>query len=231
MSIKEKLYRYISNKILSRVAKLNRVEVSDLGAISSTATLKGCVLLGDIRIGDYAKVMSGVKMRGHITIGKNTSVSGPNTDLLAEIHPIHIGNFCSIARNVSFQEYNHRYKRLTSYFVFLNVFNERTTQDIDSKGKIEIGHDVWIGTGCIILSGVAIGHGAVIAANSVVSSDIPPYTIAAGSPARPVKPRFSPEIVAKLLELNWWDWSHDKIKKNRHLFEEELSLEKLSRIY
>ena len=81
-----------------------------------------------------------------------------------------------------------------------------------SKGNVSIGHDVWIGTEALILSGVSIGHGAVIAARSVVTKDVPPYAIVAGVPARVIRSRFDPATVASLLRIAWWDWPREKIE-------------------
>ena len=78
--------------------------------------------------------------------------------------------------------------------------------DVVSKGDVEIGNDVWIGRGAKILGGVTIGDGAVIAAWSVVTRSIPPYTVAAGVPARAIRLRFPQEIVDSLLRVRWWDW-------------------------
>ncbi len=74
-----------------------------------------------------------------------------------------------------------------------------------SRGDVVIGHDVWLGSGCMILSGVTIGHGAVIAARAVVSRDVPPYAVVAGNPARVVRHRFPPDIVDDLVAARWWD--------------------------
>ena len=83
-----------------------------------------------------------------------------------------------------------------------------------NKGNIEIGNDVWIGYNATIMAGVKIGDGAIIATNSTVVSDVEPYTIVGGNPAREIKKRFSPEIVERLLKLQWWNWDIEKITKN-----------------
>jgi carbonic anhydrase/acetyltransferase-like protein (isoleucine patch superfamily) len=70
---------------------------------------------------------------------------------------------------------------------------------------------VWIGHGAILLPGVAIGNGAVIAAGAVVSRDVAPYMIAAGVPAKPLRPRFAPQTAARIAALAWWDWPHDRL--------------------
>ena len=83
-----------------------------------------------------------------------------------------------------------------------------------NKGDTVIGSDVWIGYEAVILSGVTIGDGAIIGARAVVTRDIPPYTIAAGVPAKPIRRRFDVETIAQLEELRWWDWEEEKIRQN-----------------
>jgi serine acetyltransferase len=82
------------------------------------------------------------------------------------------------------------------------------------KGDIIIENDVWIGAKATIMSGVRIGNGAIVAAGSVVSKDVPPYAIVAGNPAKVVKYRFSDEQIKKLLSIAWWNWDEQKIKDN-----------------
>ncbi|TJX23643.1 MAG: CatB-related O-acetyltransferase [Mesorhizobium sp.] len=82
-----------------------------------------------------------------------------------------------------------------------------------------VGNDVWIGSRAIILSGVKIGHGAVIAAGSIVTKDVEPYALVGGNPAKLIKRRFPDETVAALLEIEWWNWSIDRIKKERAAFD------------
>jgi phosphonate metabolism protein (transferase hexapeptide repeat family) len=80
--------------------------------------------------------------------------------------------------------------------------------------KVIIGHDVWIGHGAVIMPGVTIGNGAVIGSGSVVTKDVEKYSIVAGVPAKKIRYRFSQDIIDKFEEINWWDWSHEKIKEN-----------------
>jgi serine acetyltransferase len=82
------------------------------------------------------------------------------------------------------------------------------------KGDIIIENDVWIGAKATIMSGVRIGNGAIVAAGSVVSKDVPPYAIVAGNPAKVVKYIFSDEQIKKLLSIAWWNWDEQKIKDN-----------------
>ena len=128
-----------------------------------------------------------------------------------------IGRFCSIACGAKFlmTSANHAMKSLSTY-VFPILYEEwghgmPVTEAWDRRGDIVIGNDVWIGYEAVILSGVTIGHGAVIAARSVVTRDVPPYAIVGGVPARLIRRRFEPETIDALLELRWWDWPPEKL--------------------
>ena len=153
-----------------------------------------------------------------VSIGRYTSIMGPNTDIKSYIYPVKIGAFCSIARNVAIQEFNHKLDNLTTYHIHQNIFNTDRKNDIYSKVSVEIGNDVWIGTECLITSGAKIGNGAVIGANSVVVGEIPAYAVAIGSPAKVIKYRFDETTRNKIEQLNWWSWDIEKIKRNKRLF-------------
>ena len=123
-----------------------------------------------------------------------------------------IGKFCSIASGTKFimGPANHRISSVTTYpfNVFGGIWSEKTPPHLSQlpfKGDTVVGSDVWIGRECVIMPGVTIGDGAIIAACSVVVKDIPPYTVAGGNPARPIKKRFDDELTGILLELKWWD--------------------------
>ena len=129
-----------------------------------------------------------------------------------------IGKFCSIACGAKFlfNSANHTQRSLSTY-IFPVLFEEwgldveRIPEAWDNRGDIIIGNDVWIGYEAVILSGVTIGDGAVVAARAVVTKDVPPYTIVGGVPAKPIRKRFSDEEIAQLLALSWWDWPPEKI--------------------
>lgn len=182
------------------------------------------VVGNDFNCGEECKFLGSVFIKGGVSVGRFTTINGPNTDIIAALNPIKIGSFCSIARNVSIQEYNHRIDRPTSYFINQNIFNDSMELDIVSKGMIEIGNDVWIGSHCVILSGVKIGDGAIIAANSVVNNDVPPYAIVGGVPAKVIKWRFSEEVRLELLEMKWWDWPLEDIKRNKEFFNKTIAV-------
>lgn len=132
-----------------------------------------------------------------------------------------IGKFCSIACGAKFlfTSANHKMESLSTYPfpIFAEEWGlnwDGVTQAWDNKGDIVIGSDVWIGYEAIVMQGVTIGDGAVIGARALVTRDVPPYTIVGGVPAKEIRKRFSPETIAALTELKWWDWPYDKIKEN-----------------
>jgi len=127
-----------------------------------------------------------------------------------------IGKFCSIADKVVIMlGGEHRVDWVTTY-PFNILFEEASqiTGHPATKGDVIIDNDVWIGRNVLILSGVHIGSGAVIAARSVITKDVDPYTIVGGNPAHPIRKRFSEDLIGKLLEIQWWNWPIDRIKKN-----------------
>ena len=131
-----------------------------------------------------------------------------------------IGKFCSIACGAKFlfNSANHTQRSLSTY-IFPVLFEEwgldveRIPEAWDNRGDIIIGNDVWIGYEAVILSGVTIGDGAIVAARAVVTRDVPPYAIVGGVPAKPIRQRFSNPDIAQLLELRWWDWPKEKIAR------------------
>ena len=82
----------------------------------------------------------------------------------------------------------------------------------DNKGDIVIGNDVWIGYDAVIMAGVTIGDGAIIGTRAVVTKDVEPYSIVGGVPAKEIRKRFSPEVIKKLMEIQWWNWPIEKIR-------------------
>jgi virginiamycin A acetyltransferase len=224
------MLKYLINKIAPLIRNHSSLYMDDPRNIDPSASLNNVKLVGNIKIGRGCKIREGVTILGDVKIGNYTSINGPGTDLRAKIYPIEIGNFCSFARNTMFQEYNHRHDRLSTSFINQNIFGSTIIDDITSKGPIIIGHDVWIGAQSIVLSGVKIGNGAVIAANSVVNKDIPPFAIAAGSPATVLGYRFDEECVRMIQELEWWFWDIEKIRSHRIHFNQPVNSEMLRKI-
>lgn len=132
-----------------------------------------------------------------------------------------IGKFTSIACGAKFMmnAANHAMESLSTYP--FPIFFEEWGKDVknicdawDHKGDIVIGNDVWIGYEAVIMAGVHIGDGAIVAARAVVSKDVAPYTIVGGVPAKVIKKRFDEETIQKLLAVKWWDFDAARIKQN-----------------
>jgi len=127
-----------------------------------------------------------------------------------------IGRYCSIADKVEILlGGNHRIDWGTTYpfSAFRELWPAAPMSEgyHASRGDVTIGHDVWLGSGAIILSGVTVGHGAVVAAHAIVTKDVPPYAVVGGNPARVIRYRFDEETIAALLNAQWWDLPREKI--------------------
>lgn len=134
---------------------------------------------------------------------------------------LQIGRFCSIACGAKFlfNSANHTLSSLSTYpfplfFEEWGLEKKDVTNAWDNKGDIVIGNDVWIGYEAVVLAGVTIGDGAIIGTRAVVTKNVPPYTIVGGVPAKPIKKRFSEETISALLEIQWWNWSKERIARN-----------------
>lgn len=131
-----------------------------------------------------------------------------------------IGKFCSIASHVRINPGNHPMWRVTQHHLTYRreqygfaECNDHEFFQWRKENSVTIGHDVWIGHGAIIMPGVEIGTGAVIGAGAVVTKDIPPYMIAVGVPAKPIKERFPVDIANELMNIKWWNWDREKIEQ------------------
>ena len=132
-----------------------------------------------------------------------------------KVSMLRVGSYCSIARNVQvFLGGNHRTDWISTY-PFPFFYPEKTDiKDFSlSRGDINIGSDVWLCHDCTILSGVNIGHGAVVANGAVVTKDVPPYSIVGGNPAKHIRWRFDETTRAALLNSAWWDWPDSELLK------------------
>jgi len=154
------------------------------------------------KIGKDTSLMQGVRLDKYSSIGNYTYIAQG-----VLITKSQIGNYCSIAPSAKIGLGEHILSRVsTSPRFYTNSYEELT------KGECKIDNDVWIGANAVILRGVHIGHGAVIGANAVVTKDIPPFAIAVGMPAKIIKYRFSPEIIQKIINSNWWSYSYNEAK-------------------
>ena len=129
-----------------------------------------------------------------------------------------IGKFCQIASGTQFimGAANHRLCSATTYP--FNVMSEAWAEiapvhlsQLPHKGDTVIGNDVWFGRNCVVMPGVKIGDGAIVAAHSVVTKDVEPYSVVGGNPARFIKKRFDDELTELLLRFKWWDLPPDEL--------------------
>ena len=154
---------------------------------------------------------------GQYTYGTINAITNENRS-----EKLIIGNFCSIGPNVQFiVSSEHRYKTVSSYPFRVRVLGYNA--EAESKGDIVIKDDVWIGYGAIICSGVTINQGAIVAAGSVVTKDVPPYAIVGGNPAKIIKFRFSDEIINKLVKINFANLDNKKILELNDLLYKEVN--------
>ena len=181
-------------------------------AIKSVCFIKNIITRPNIIVGEYSYYddMDGAeKFEDHVTHHYEFIVD-----------KLIIGKFCAIAKGIEFvmNGANHRMCSVTTYpFNIMGGGWEQFTpalEDLPLKGDTVVGNDVWIGQNVTVMPGVNIGDGAIIAANSVVTKDIPAYCIAGGNPCKIIKRRFDDELIAYLQEIKWWDWSPEKIFAN-----------------
>jgi virginiamycin A acetyltransferase len=133
---------------------------------------------------------------------------------------LRIGRFCALARGVKFimNGANHQMSGISTYPFSIFAAGWESAQpkpgELPYKGDTVIGNDVWIGYDVLVMPGVTIGDGAIVAARSVVTADVPPYAIVGGNPAKVLRKRFDDETIARLLAIRWWDRPAEWITAN-----------------
>jgi len=131
-----------------------------------------------------------------------------------------IGKFCALARGVKFimNGANHKLSGISTYpfQIFGNGWEKvmPAAEDLPYKGDTVIGNDVWIGYEALFMPGVKVGNGAIVSSKSVVTGDVPAYSIVGGNPAKVIRYRFDDETIARLEQIAWWNWPADKISTN-----------------
>lgn len=218
--IKKKLLKYKKSIIIDKDSKIN------YHVINKTINSKfPCTIFSSIcnieAVNEGCKI-SEARCYGSISLGRFVTITGPGTVINSIKEEIKIGSFSSIGQNVCIVDFNHSFERITSSFINNKIFKEKVSDEVLTKGAVVIEEDVWIGSNSIITAGVKLGRGSVIGAGSVVTKDIPMYSIAYGSPAVVVSKRFDDEKIKYLEELQWWNWDVKRILENKALFKVNL---------
>jgi phosphonate metabolism protein (transferase hexapeptide repeat family) len=171
------------------------------------------VSLTNVTLGAFTQIKSNCVLED-VTLGDYSYLAGYN-----QINYAEIGKFTSVATFVRINPGNHPcYDRIAQHhFTYRSSQYGFGTDDSDffawrAEKKVIIGNDVWIGHNAVIMPGVILGDGAVVGSGAVVTKNVAPFTIVAGVPAQPIKKRFSNELISRIIECRWWDWSHETIK-------------------
>jgi len=199
-------------KILQKT--FGRSRLMQGGKVSVSGVVRG---IQQVEFEGNNGVLDASNFNGNIKVGYATTFGIHNL-----IHgDIEIGKYCQFAPYAAINTFNHPVHHMSTYI------NKRLLDGLLTKYKTNdktiVGNDVWVGKNAIILGGVTVGDGAVIAAGSIVTKDVPSYHIVAGVPAKIVKPRFSEGIINELLALEWWNKSESEIATLQPLFEKDLT--------
>lgn len=200
----------IGHYIKGMVKNLFNPKISNLSFVSANN-----------RIDHRAVIYRMVKMKSS-SIGRYSYI-GNDTD----VECADIGQFCSISDHCRIGMGGHTLSHISSCPLFTQRINGCQEQWVDQdihaveEKRAVLGNDVWVGSHVLINGGVTVGHGAVIGAGAVVVKDVPPYAIVGGVPAKVIRYRFSPEIIEKLLELQWWNLPDETLKEHISLFQQD----------
>lgn len=152
-------------------------------------------------------------------IGNRTSIGR-----YAKIQTAQIGNFCSISWGTTIGATSHTANHISTHaFRYRKVFGLVEEDQHFEKSPVEIGHDVWIGCDVVVMPGIKVGNGAVIGAGTIVTKDVPAYSVVVGNPGRVIKYRFEEAIRHRLDQTQWWDLPDDQLKELMPLFDQPLT--------
>lgn len=166
---------------------------------------------------DDVQVAPGSSIDRNVVIGRGTRINGPSF-----LDPCEIGAYCAIGGRLVVRSGNHLMQ-------YLNIENDAQQRLIGAptvlgpREHVRIGHGVWIGDSVVVCPGVRIGNGAVVGAGAVVTRDVPDFAVVVGNPARFVRWRYPEHVIDRIRDLQWWLWDAAKLRRNRELFELDLS--------
>ncbi len=212
----KKIENFVHN-VLNKIKYKNKVKCQKNSFFDSQCTFEGRNLLAsksslyNVKMGYASYVGSDCVVRNTV-IGRYTCI-GPFVKVIEGTHPTR--KYVSV--HPAFYSLK---KQCGMTYVKKQKFEEEKYVDNDNKYIVKIGNDVWIGANCTILQGVTIGDGAIIASGSIVISDVEPYTIVGGNPAKKIRDRFNEKEIEYLNNLKWWDKPEEWIIKNAEQFED-----------
>lgn len=166
----------------------------------------------------HAKITEDSVITAPFEVGCNTNVNGKIT--IKGLAKCTIGKYCAMGHGIMINTTDHLLNYANQQVALQHKLN---CTSVAKNAEVHIGNNVYIGDCAIILPGRTIGDGAVIGAGAIITKDVPPFAIAVGSPAKIVKKRFNDYIIQQLLEIKWWDWTEEKIARNREFFDLDLS--------
>lgn len=190
-------------------------ELCDNVLVADDSFISGCKIEENVVV-ERRSMLFNSRIGAYSTLGWNDVVRNAE-----------IGKYCSIAWNCTIGGAEHFLHRLsTSFFPFEKRYGI-IDEDIDCVGDpyakpVDVGNDVWIAAGAQVLRGVKVGDGAVLGGGTIVTKDVPPYEIWAGVPGKKISQRFSDEIIADLLDIEWWNLRVEVIKENIDLFRKDI---------
>ena len=192
--------------------------------LNPSCTIHAASLCRKVKFGHGVTIASG----SHVCAGSIGHHTYINKYCLIDRNTLSIGNFCSIAYGVKTGLGNHPSRWVSTHpFAYDQKYgfvNRNRPFEEQTKQKCIIGNDVWIGANATILAGITVGNGAIIGAHSLVTADVEPYSIVAGTPAKHLRFRFDPQTITGLQQLKWWDWEDKRIKQMVEIFDDPAKL-------
>lgn len=208
-ALRSRWKRYVSSKKIKNTIIGNNVIIID-SEFEGHNMISNDVCIVKSRIGHHTYINNNTQL-GHTTIGAYCSIADHVRTCFGS-HPTSV----FVSTHPSF--YYNTKKELGYSFSDIPITSTNVYKYAKEKYVVAIGNDVWIGSHVLIMDGVTIGDGAVVGAGAVVTKDVPPYAIVGGVPAKIIRYRFPEKMIQQLLDIQWWNKSHEWISNNCHIF-------------